>query len=73
MGPSVLQPHLLCLPPLPNHHCNLWPLLWGSLALVSVYILCLFSLSRGGGIGFSLNRGYTYVFIDVETFTMCWT
>lgn len=56
----VLGPHLLYLPLVPSHHYNLWPLPWGSLALVSCVYTVPFLLVKGGGC-FSLNRGYTYV------------
>lgn len=45
----------------------------GSPALVSCVYTVPFLLVGGWEGGFSLNRGYTYVFLDVETFTMCWT
>lgn len=67
----VLGPHLLYLPPVPSRHYKLWPLLWGSLALVSCVYTVPFLLV--GGLLFFTEQGIHLCLVDVETFTMCWT
>lgn len=62
----MLGPHLSYPLSLPSYHCNLWPPPTGQPSPYVLCILCLFSLLGGWEGGFSLNRGFTYVFLDVH-------